>query len=137
MKKFPHVYVILFLLIIISAILTWVLTPNQYDYQLDAEGNPTRLIDPDSYHPVDRNGFDPWKMIQAIPRGMGEVASIIFFIFIVGVSFNMIQATGAVDVGIRTTANALKGKEVALLFVIVILFSVGGTTFGMAEEALV
>jgi len=137
MKKFPHVYVILFLLIVISAILTWVITPNAYDYQVDAEGNPTKLINPDSYHPVDRNGFDPWKMIQAIPKGMGEVASIIFFIFIVGGSFNMIQATGAVDAGIRTTANALKGKEVALLFVIVVLFSIGGTTFGMAEEALV
>lgn len=137
MKKFPHVYVILFLLIIISAILTWVITPNAYDYQVDAEGKTTKLINPDSYHPVDRNGFDPWKMMQAIPKGMGEVASIIFFIFIVGGSFNMIQATGAVDAGIRTTANALKGKEVALLFVIVVLFSIGGTTFGMAEEALV
>jgi len=42
-----------------------------------------------------------------------------------------------VDAGIRATANALKGKEVALLFVIVVLFSIGGTTFGMAEEALV
>lgn len=137
MKKFPHVYVILFLLIAISAILTWVLAPNKYDFQVDAEGNTTKLIDPESYHPVDRVGFDPWEMMQAIPKGMGEVASIIFFIFIVGGSFNIIQATGAVDSGIRTTANALKGKEVALLFVIVVLFSIGGTTFGMAEEALV
>lgn len=137
MKKFPHVYVILFIIIIISAILTWVVSPNQYDFQLDADGNPTRLIDPDTYHPVDRNTVGLWEMMQSIPKGMGEVASIIFFIFIVGGSFNMIQATGAVDSGIRATANALKGKEVALLFVIVVLFSVGGTTFGMAEEALV
>src|SRR5512136_2494124 len=137
MKKFPHVYVILFLLIIISAILTWVIPANVYDYQVDAEGNTTKLINPDSYHSVPQAGFDPWKMIQAIPAGMVEVASIIFFIFIVGGSFNMIQATGAVDAGIRATANSLKGKEVALLFVIVVLFSIGGTTFGMAEEALV
>lgn len=137
MKKFPHVYVILFLIIIISAILTWVLNPNQYDYQLDAEGNPTKLIDPDSYHPVERNGVDLWEMMQSIPKGMVQVASIIFFIFIVGGSFNIIQATGAVEGGIRATAHALKGKEVALLFVIVLLFSIGGTTFGMAEEALV
>jgi len=136
-KKFPHVYVILFLIILISAVLTWIVAPNAYDFQLDAEGNPTRLIDPDTYHPIDRNGFDPWEVMLSIPKGMGEVASIIFFIFIVGGSFNMIQATGAVDSGIRATANALKGKEVALLFVIVLLFSIGGTTFGMAEEALV
>ena len=137
MKKFPHVYVILFLIIIIASILTWIINPNQYDFQLDEEGNPTKLIDPDTYHPVDRNGIDPWEMMLSIPKGMGQVASIIFFIFIVGGSFNVVQATGAVESGIRTTANALKGKEVALLFVIVVLFSIGGTTFGMAEEALV
>lgn len=137
MKKFPHVYVILFFIIIISSILTWVINPNVYDFQLDEAGNPTKLIDPDSYHPVERNGIDPWEMMQSIPRGMTQVASIIFFIFIVGGSFNVVQSTGAVESGIRATANALKGKEVGLLFVIVVLFSIGGTTFGMAEEALV
>jgi len=136
-KKFPHVYVILFFLIIIAAILTWIVPPNAYDFKLDAEGNPTRVIDPASYHAVDRNGIDPWEMVQAIPKGMGQVASIIFFIFIVGGSFNMIQATGAVEAGIRATAISLKGKEFWLLLVIVVLFSIGGTTFGMAEEALV
>ena len=116
LKKFPHVYVILFFLIIIAAILTWIVPPNAYDFKLDAEGNPTRVIDPASYHAVDRNGIDPWEMVQAIPKGMGQVASIIFFIFIVGGSFNMIQATGAVEAGIRATALSLKGKEFWLAF---------------------
>ncbi|MFZ5810104.1 MAG: YfcC family protein [Chloroflexota bacterium] len=137
MKKFPHVYVILFIIIIIAAILTYIVPANQYDFQLDAEGNPTKLIDPNSYHPVDANPINPWEMMLAIPKGMGEVASIIFFIFIVGGSFNIIQATGAVEAGIRATIKNLQGKEVALLFIIVLLFSIGGTTFGMAEEALV
>lgn len=137
MKKFPHVYALLFIIIIISAILTYIVNPNEYDFQLDAEGNPTRLIDPESYHPVERTPVDPWKMMMAIPIGMGEVANIIFFIFIVGGAFNIVQATGAVESGIRATANNLRGKETALLFVIVVLFSIGGTTFGMAEEALV
>lgn len=39
--------------------------------------------------------------------------------------------------GIRSTVKGLHGKEAALLFVIVVLFAIGGTTFGMAEEALV
>ncbi len=137
MKKFPHVYVILFVVIIVSAILTYVVTPNQYDFQLDAEGNPTKLINPETYHPVDKNTIGPWEMMLSIPKGMVEVANIIFFIFIVGGSFNMVQATGAVEAGIRATVKSLQGKEIALIFVIVLLFSIGGTTFGMAEEALV
>jgi len=136
-KKFPHVYVILFIIILIAAALTWVLPANVYDFQLDEEGNPTKLIDPDSYHSVERTPIGLWKVLLSVPLGMQEVASIIFFIFIVGGSFNIIQATGAVESGIRAVAKTFAGREVVLIFVIVVLFAVGGTTFGMAEEALV
>ena len=111
MKKFPHVYAILFAVIIVSAILTYIVSPNQYDFKLDESGNPTRVIDPDTYHPVERTPVDPWKMMLAIPAGMGEVAGIIFFIFIVGGSFNIVQATGAVESGIRATATSSRGKR--------------------------
>lgn len=137
MKKFPHVYVILFLAIVVSAILTYIVAPNVYEFQVDAEGKPTKLIDPESYHPVERSPVGPWGILLSIPKGMGEVASIIFFIFIVGGSFNIINATGAVETGIKAVALGLRGKEALVIFVTVLLFSIGGTTFGMAEEALV
>ena len=135
-RKFPHVYVILFIIIIVAAVLTYIVPSNVYDLQMK-DGKPTKLIDPASYHAVDSNPVDPWKMLLAVPAGMKEVANIIFFIFIVGGAFNIIQFTGAVEAGIRSTVNALKGKEGILLFVIVVLFAAGGTSFGMAEEALV
>ncbi len=142
-RKFPHVYVILFIVIIVSALLTYILPSNQYDLQMK-DGKATKLIDPNSYHSVPSNPVDPWKMVIAIPTGMKEVANIIFFIFIVGGAFSIIQATGAIEAGIRTLVNAMGGKrsgskwkDGALLFVIVAAFSIGGCTFGMAEEALV
>lgn len=145
--KFPHVYVVLFIVIIVSAVLTYVLPSNQYDYQMK-DGKATKLVDPASYHSVPSNPVDPWKVLVAVPKGMIEVADIIFFIFLVGGSFNILQATGAVESGIRSLVNAFggkgkgKGKSSAwkdglLLFVIVAAFSIGGCTFGMAEEALV
>ncbi len=135
-RKFPHVYVILFIIIIVAAVLTYIVPSNVYDVQMK-DGKATKLIDPASYHAVDSNPVDPWKMLIAVPLGMKEVANIIFFIFIVGGAFNIIQTTGAVEAGIRSTVNALKGKEGFLLFIIVVLFAAGGTSFGMAEEALV
>jgi uncharacterized ion transporter superfamily protein YfcC len=137
LKKFPHVYVILFIIILLSAALTYIISPNVYDLKLNADGTASRLIDPASYHAVERNATTPWGVLMSIPKGMAEVASIIFFIFIIGGSFNIIQATGAVEASIRAAATRLQGKEAALLFVIVLLFSIGGTSFGMAEEALV
>ncbi len=142
-RKFPHVYVILFIVIIAAALLTYVLPANQYDRQIK-DGKETKLIDPNSYHPIDSNPVDPWETLLAIPKGLQEVASIIFFIFIVGGSFNIIQSTGAVEAGIRSLVNALGGKgsgsdwkDGLLLFLIVAAFSFGGSSFGMAEEALV
>jgi uncharacterized ion transporter superfamily protein YfcC len=136
LERFPHVYVILFLLIIISAILTYIIPANQYDLQV-IDGETSKLIDPETYHSVDQAPIDPWEVLLSIPKGMGEVAYIIFFIFIVGGAFNIIAATGAVESFIRATTISLKGRESLVLIVVTILFSVGGTTFGMAEEALV
>ncbi len=142
-RKFPHVYVILFIVIIVSALLTYILPSNQYDQQMK-DGKATKLIDPNSYHSVPSSPVNPWKMMLSVPTGMQQVASIIFFIFIVGGAFNIIQGTGAIEGGIRKLVNALGGKgsgstwkDGALLFIIVAAFSVGGCTFGMAEEALV
>jgi len=142
-RQFPHVYVILFIVIIVAALLTYVLPANQYDKQIK-DGKETKLIDPNSYHPIDPNPVDPWETLLSIPKGMQEVASIIFFIFIVGGAFNIIQSTGAIEAGIRSLVNALGGKgsgsdwkDGLLLFLIVAAFSFGGSSFGMAEEALV
>lgn len=137
-EKFPHVYVILFVIIIISALLTYIIPANVYDKQMNADGTASRLIDPASYHAVERSPVGLFDTLLAVPKGMAEVASIIFFIFIIGGAFNILQATGAVEAGIRRTALAMRKRGAwALLLVIVALFSAGGTSFGMAEEALV
>lgn len=143
-RRFPHVYVILFLVIIVSALLTYVLPANQYDKQIK-DGKETKLIDPNSYHAIEKNPVNPAQMVLAVPKGMQEVASIIFFIFIVGGAFNIVQSTGAVESGIRSMVNGLRGKggqgsavkDGILLFLIVAAFSFGGCFIGMAEEALV
>ncbi|HEY9076743.1 MAG TPA: AbgT family transporter [Anaerolineaceae bacterium] len=137
LKKFPHVYVLLFIVILVSALLTYIIPSNKYDLQKKPDGTPTKLIDPKSYHPVDPSPVDPWEMFLAIPKGFQEVASIIFFIFFVVGSFSIVNATGAVSAGIQAAVSALKGRESLVIFVVVILFSIGGATFGMAEEALV
>lgn len=137
-ERFPHVYVILFVIIVISALLTYVVPANKYDNQVNADGTTSRLINPESYHAVDRSPVGLFDTLLSVPKGMAEVASIIFFIFIIGGSFNILQATGAIESGIRKTALAMRQRGAwLLLLVIVTLFSAGGTSFGMAEEALV
>lgn len=134
-RKFevPHVYILLMGLILICSLLSYVVPAGQYD-MITSEGR--EIIDSTSYHIVKSTPVTPMQLLSAIPRGMTESAQIIFFIFIVGGSFAIIQETGAIEAGIGSLIRRLKGKTLVLIPVILTLFSLGAAVFGMSEETI-
>lgn len=133
--KIPHTYVLLFVMIIIMAILTYVIPAGQYQKIPGPEDR--MIVDPNSYAHVDANPAKPFDILKAFPKGLAAAQSIVFFIFIVGGAFNIVNQTGAIEAGIGKIALGLKGKEVLMIPIIVFVFSLGGATIGMAEEAIV
>jgi uncharacterized ion transporter superfamily protein YfcC len=133
--KVPHTYVILFAMIIAMAILTYVIPAGQYQ-KIESETG-RMIVDPNSFAAVDANPAKPFDVLKAFPKGLAAAQSIVFFIFIVGGSFNVVNQTGAIEAGIGKVALSLKGKEKLMIPIIVVLFSIGGATIGMAEEAIV
>lgn len=135
MKKFkvPNVLVLLFVIIIIATVCTYIVPAGEYE-RVEKDGR--EVVDPDSYHRVERNPVSPFGMLKAIHTGMVDVASIAFFILIVGGTFGIIQETGAIFAGISSTARRLQGKERAIIPVIMIIFALGGSVFGMSEELI-
>ncbi len=133
--KVPHTYVILFTMIIVVALLTYVIPAGQYQKVESASGR--MVVDPNSYAEVEAAPAKIFDVLKAFPKGLGAAQSIVFFIFIVGGSFNVVNSTGAIEAGISKVAVSLKGKEALMIPIIVILFSIGGATIGMAEEAIV
>ncbi len=134
--KVPHTYVILFTVIILVTILTYVLPAGVYERVEDPNTGRT-LVNPASFHFVERTPVKPFNMIKAIPEGMKATADIIFFIFICGGAFAMIQSTGAIDAGVSRAVLALKGKEKLMIPVVMFLFSIMGFSYGAAEEVIV
>lgn len=134
--KVPHTYVILFMIILLAAIGTYVLTPGVYDRAKDERTGRT-LVDPASYHHVEPTPVTPFGMFRAVPKGMGAASEIVFFIFICGGVFTALQATGAIDCGLSRAIVALRGKEKLLIPVTMFLFSILGATMGMSEEVIV
>lgn len=131
--KVPHVLVLLFAIIIIAAVATYVVTPGQYER---VERNGREVIDPESYEVVERNPVGLFGILKSVPRGLDEVAYIVFFIFIVGGAFGVISKTGAVDSGIAALTRVLEGREKLVIPAIMIVFSLGGSALGLAEETL-
>src|SRR5690625_4727476 len=132
--QFPHVFVILFSLIVIMAILTYIIPAGEYDRQMTDDGREVAVDG--TYHLVESNPTDFLGIFQAVHKGMENGAGIIFFIFIVGGAFGILNATKAIETGLSTVSNKMKGKEILIIPVVMVLFSFGGATFGMAEEAI-
>lgn len=132
--KVPHVYVILLTIIAISVILTYVIPAGQYDMMEAPDGR--EVVNPDSFTNIESNPVNLFGLLEAVPKGMAETAEIIFFIFLVGGAFAVVEATGAVEAGLGKVTKSMAGKEKAIIPIIMIIFSLGGAVFGMAEETL-
>jgi len=132
----PHTYVLLFLIVIIVAIGTYFVPAGQFDRYKD-EATGRTLVDPQSFHYVEQSPVGVLDVFASVPKGMVEAAEVIFFIFVVGGAFTIIQATGAIDAGISKVVLMLRGKEKLLIPVTMFVFSLGGLSFGMSEETIV
>ncbi len=134
-KKFtvPHVYILLLALILICSALSYIIPAGQYD-MMDAGGR--EVVNAETYHTVESTPVTVMQFLSAVPRGMTQSAQIIFFIFIIGGSFAVLQETKAIEAGIGRLIKLLKGQTWILIPIIMVLFSIGGAVFGMSEETI-
>lgn len=135
--KVPHVYVLLLMIIAVCALLSYIVPAGSYDMKtITTNGVEREIVDPTTFKYVDRTPVTLLQFLTSVPRGMQETAQIIFFIFIVGGSFSVVQATGAIEAGLGTLAKKAKGKELIIIPVVMLAFGFGGAIIGMAEETL-
>jgi len=132
-KRFPHTYVLLLLLIAIAAALTHVIPAGSFA-RVSSGGRS--LVVPGSYAATASHPAGIGDVFLAWPRGLKATASIVFYIFLIGGTFGVINATGAVDAAIGTVVAAGRGRGPWVLTVLMLAFAVGGGTIGLAEETL-
>ena len=126
MKKLPNTYVIIAILIVFCAFLTWVVPGGEYVTSEDG------TLSYENVHAVPQT----WQVFSAIYNGFVKQAGIIIFILVVGGAFWLLNSTGAVDAGIRRLINVIGRRDKAVLVTLTVLFSLGGAIFGMSEEAI-
>jgi len=134
--KLPNTFVLLFSLLALIALVTWLVPGGQYDTQLL---NGRKIIDPASFHLIQSKPQGVVALMMAPIKGFVEASLIIGFVLIVGGAFAVLHKTEAIDALIKSVARAHTHSalvRVAIIPVFVTLFSIGGATFGMAEEAI-
>jgi uncharacterized ion transporter superfamily protein YfcC len=132
--KIPHTYVLLISLTVLAAILTWVVPAGRYERAVD---RGRTLIDPASFHAVQAQPAGIFEVLLAFPKALVEVADIIFYIFIIGGTFGVLNRTGLIQGGIQALVKRIGGRQALIVPVLTLVFAVGGGTIGIAEETLV
>lgn len=154
-KKIPHTYVIVFFIIVIAALLTWLLPAGKYVPS-------SRLVDgkevkemrfyyeddiPQEHKPEKAYEKQSWQVFSALYKGFVKQSGIIVFILMIGGAFWIMNQTKAIDMGILAFLGFTLKFEKSLgirkshvdnliIVLIMLLFSVFGAVFGMSEETI-
>ena len=147
--KLPSAYTIMFALIVIMAIATWLIPAGTYD--VDKDGSPV----PGTYHSVPSHPAQilvdsltaPINGLYGIENAKGNInyynsgslfgaIDVALFIIVIGGFLGVTMRTGAIQAGIGRLVARLEGRERWMIPILMTVFALGGTTYGMAEESL-
>ena len=132
--KMPSSYTTLFAIIALVAVLTWIVPAGQYEY-VDPDAEKLQPI-AGTYTAAEKNPQGIWDVLIAPVQGFMEAIDISTYILVMGGYIAVVMSSGAIDVGIKSVIRKLSGKEHLLIPVLMCLFALGGTTFGMWEETM-
>ena len=143
MKKIPHTFTIVFGLIVLAAVLTWVVPAGEYTRVV--EGGREVVLN-DSFHCVDA-APQTWQVFSALFNGFVDKADIIVFILMVGGAFWILNNSHAIDVGVMAFLRRVQrlsryklvsklGVNNIIITLVMLLFSLFGAVFGMSEETI-
>lgn len=171
MKKFkmPDSFTILFIIVIVVAVLSWIVPSGEYvnvcnngqdllttdDLTVcpNDDAAATKIsyslstneeIDPNLYNQeftyeyrvIDRQSQGIWQVLNAPVNGFYDAIDIALFVLIIGGFINVVMKTGALDSAIEALLKRFDGNEIKLIPILMIIFGIGGTTYGMAEETI-
>lgn len=141
-SRFPTAYTILFLLIIFVAALTWIIPAGKYDRVMSDEVGREIAV-PGTYQVVEAKPQGFVDVMLAPTAGfynpdsyVANAIDVALFVLFLGGFLGVMNATGAIDTGIRSAMRRLQGRELWMIPILMTLFAFGGTTYGMAEETL-
>ncbi len=137
-KKFnlPHTFIILFAIIVICAILTWIIPAGSFDYMENADGRQVAIAG--TWHEVDDvSPVGPFRVFELVYEGMVDAADISFLVFITYASVVFVIKSGAFDGAVAALLKVFKGKSSLITIpVFMLIIGLGSSTIGMFEEWL-
>lgn len=137
-----HPYTLIFLLIVLVAVLTWIIPSGEFQRTMvETSTGEREVVVAGTYQGVSKIAEDGTNLRQGIQAvltapalGIQNAIEVLAFVFIIGGVFQIMAKTNALNMGIRSIIDKLGDKEFLMIPILMILFGLGGTTYGMSDE---
>ena len=142
-REFPNTYVIIFAIILVCALATWLVPGGEY---VKAAAGGAGAAQEVVFNNVPSQG-QWWTVMEAFYNGFTKQSGIICFILVIGAAFWVVNKSRAIDAGIfsflKTVTRLEQNRVLAkigvsnlVLVLIMLMFSLFGAVFGMSEETI-
>ena len=132
---FPHPLTLLTCCVLLAAALSHVLPAGRYDRR-DDPATGRSVVVAGTYHAVPPTPVGVFQTLVAIPKGLIDAASVIFFVFLVGGAFTVVDQTGALRQAVGWLVRRLGSHDRIVIPVVCLLFAAGGALENMQEEII-
>lgn len=107
----------IFLVVIIAlcAIASYIVPAGTYDRVLDAASG-REIVDPASFHYIARTPVTLFGLLMSVTQGLQNAAYVIFFLMIIGGTFAVLDATGAMNAGMANVVKATRASDDSYLY---------------------
>lgn len=132
---FPHPLTLLVACTLLAAAATYVVPAGEYERRDDpATGRSVAVAG--TYHRVPQHPVGPFAAVIAIPKGMVDASAVIFFVFLVGGAFAVVDRTGALRWGVDRMVRGLARRDTLVIPICSLAFATGGALEHMSEEII-
>jgi len=133
--RFPHPLNLMVGCILIAAALSYLLAAGHFDRR-DDPATGRRVVVAGTYHRVEPAPVRPFDAVVAIPKGMADAGAVIFYVFLVGGAFAVVERTGASTRLVQGLVARLQGNETLVIPITCLAFGLGGGLIQMQEELI-
>jgi uncharacterized ion transporter superfamily protein YfcC len=136
----PHTLVVVMALVVFVLALSWLIPSGEYQRaKVQTISGAREVTVAGTYHRVPKVYLGPQMLLESPIKGFLDASLLICFLLMIGGSFAIFQETGAVEFAISRLTGAITKRphlEGLLIPSLMIVFSLGGSVFGMAEEVI-
>jgi uncharacterized ion transporter superfamily protein YfcC len=135
-SRFPDSLVLIFSIIILAQLLSYVLPHGEFN-RVEVPNSSRTMVENGTYQEVvgaARVTLPAWSFLTSLPSGLEKAQDIIFLVFLVGGVIALLRASGAIDAALHGAVARLGKAPELLIGGTLLLFGLGAFTIGMGEE---